>query len=1163
MRINRRYELMNLIGRGGMGAVYVAYDRLRGQNIALKQVLTDHVAMLATGSTQAQVRQALTREFRTLSTLRHPHIVDVLDYGIDDEGQPFFTMELLHQSRPIHETVRSPLQHIRLVVQMLQALDYLHRHGVLHRDLKPANVLVTGEVVQLVDFGVAMDMARAKGTAGTLAYMAPEVLQTGQASTASDLYAVGVVLYELLTGQHPHTTTDLETLRTQILYDAPDLAVLEKVLDDLNSAAPPLPTPAEPGTENFEVYETQPDEATSQSVPLPATAFEHDTSSSGGSGDEGLRNEIEHYAPTEGFAQVLTDLPGILARLLHKNPAERYQRATDVIRDLHIAIGEPLPPESVQIRTSFLEAAAFVGREQELATLHAALDDLEKQQGSAWLVAGESGVGKSRLLEEVRVEALTRGITTVYAENTTPMQPLGMWREPLRVLALYTDDISDIELSILSHLVPDIASLVERDLPAVTPVTARLEHVVVNLPLQYAQPLLLVFDNIAPPQLPALERLARHAERQGVMLLCSADSDDHPELLHTTPMQALPLARFDNAEMQHLSRVILGEGGLRPDLQHLLVQEAEGNALFVVETLRALAESSGRLGNIASMPLPPEITAGGIAAVLDQHLNRVPGWARPLLELAAIYRRELDFDLLQFAIHEADYALPQGAGLQDWLWAVGEAAIVRPTERRWTFAHDRIRKRIVDNLPPSTYQRHHAHLLDYCQRRLAAAQNGQAEVDVDTQLAFEQALGRLHTAHNPSTAAAHFQRAADLALQEHRYQLASDLANKAVNLGNEQATLTAAAGYRLARRYADARVMMQRYLNSLPPETAARPRYVAELARLDLYLRQPQRALQTLGDVHWLDVRPRALWMLGRLQDAQNATRTYQQHSTDDSSDVYEARQYLLHIDAEIELSTGHAERTIRMLESRQSAETPPDIRDEMALLLARAYLESGQYGTAQDHLEKLIHHAQIIGDSYLSAQANTLRARLLRQLGNGVEAIKAAWRATEQATETPDVPRVLHDAVHEQAWVLWLGMQGQRAADLLNAHAASTDEPLRLGVLRLLTDVIIAEGEPAPSLAEKLAALRNRADTLRALDRYQQSPAFHYTDGLLQAVGMFIGGENESAALAAYRRATQLPLMGGQLADAALKLHLLEATTHDPRLNAPLQVLYDAGPRA
>lgn len=1166
MELNKRYEIRNMLGRGGMGAVYIAYDRLRGEEVALKRVLSDHVTMLATGDSHAQVRQALTREFRTLSTLRHPHIVSVLDYGVDEDRQPFFTMELLRGGHPITYDKRTPLQNIRLVVQMLQALNYLHRHGVLHRDLKPANVLVTGGTLRLVDFGVAMAATRARGTAGTLAYMAPEVVTSGAPSTASDLYAVGVILYELLTGTHPYDISDLETLRTQIVQTHPNLEPLQHATANLQHGLPQMPA-----ADTFDAdadLMTQPEDAALDAFSPMATAVEnnHPTAPTHGSPDTPMQPAQTLPPATDTFAQVLTEIPDIVGRLLAKHPAERYQQAAEVIRDLHIAIGEPLPPESVQIRASFLEAAAFVGRESEVEQLHAALNALETGEGSAWLVAGESGVGKSRLLEEIRVEALTRNLLTVYAENTTPTEPFGMWREPLRHLALYSHELSDIELATLSHLVPDIGMLVQRDVPDMTPVLARLEHVMLSITLRFEVPLLLVFDNIAPSQIRTLNRLAARAKGAGVMVLCSVDIDDYPDLLTTAEMQPLILTRFADDDVQQLTRVILGAGGLRPDLQALLAQEAEGNALFVVETLRALAESSGRLHNIASMPLPPEITAGGIAAVLDQHMARVPVWAHPLLHAAAITGRELNFKLLSELAQDSAYTLPRGADVQDWLWAVGEAAIVRPTEQRWVFTHDRIRKRIIAALPDEEYARHRQRLIAFWKAqldRLDEAKRVRGVTDNSAALAAWQALGHLQRQAEPVHASNSFHAAASYAMDEQRFQLARELALEALALGDQRAALMAVAACRILRRYAEARSLLKRWVDARPDDAPPDVGHIAELARLDLYLGQPARAMLALGDAHWLDVRPRTLWALGRLQAARQAITEHPRHASPREQHIAGAQHYLTHIQAEIELETGNAQYAIRLLEGIRHAAMPHEIRDDVALLLAHAKLEAGLYSESADLLQQLLSHARVIGDTHLSARANTLLARQYRQLGKGIEALNAATLALDYALDAPEMPELLHDALHERAWVLWLGMQGGRARDLLREHPTAGD-PLPLQVLRILSEYLGADDDsPLPTLHDMLQSAVQHADTLRQQDRYQHSPRFHYTDGLLQMLRAIIEDTTHGPALASYQQATRLPLMAGQLADAALKLHVVEATTGDVRVNGALQVLYAAGPRA
>lgn len=152
--IGKRYEIQALLGQGGMGAVYQARDRLTGNLVALKQVAMEEqfAAILPTapqsgararipagsskGSAQRSMRTALAHEFRTLASLRHPHVVSVLDYGFDQARVPFFTMELLHAPQDLlAASAELPLDgQLDLLAQLLRALTYLHRRGILHRE---------------------------------------------------------------------------------------------------------------------------------------------------------------------------------------------------------------------------------------------------------------------------------------------------------------------------------------------------------------------------------------------------------------------------------------------------------------------------------------------------------------------------------------------------------------------------------------------------------------------------------------------------------------------------------------------------------------------------------------------------------------------------------------------------------------------------------------------------------------------------------------------------------------------------------------------------------------------------------------------------------------------------------------------------------------------
>ena len=134
-----RYQIKATLGKGGMGIVYHAFDRLTRQSVALKQVLVEPL-LLQHNLQGDDPLLALATEFRVLAGLRHPHIVPVLDYGFDAARVPYYTMTLLEDAQPFIEYGKSADEatKTRLMVELLQALIYLHRRGIIHRDLKPS-----------------------------------------------------------------------------------------------------------------------------------------------------------------------------------------------------------------------------------------------------------------------------------------------------------------------------------------------------------------------------------------------------------------------------------------------------------------------------------------------------------------------------------------------------------------------------------------------------------------------------------------------------------------------------------------------------------------------------------------------------------------------------------------------------------------------------------------------------------------------------------------------------------------------------------------------------------------------------------------------------------------------------------------------------------------
>src|SRR5258708_10726350 len=206
--MDQRYSLQEQLGKGGMGVVYRAFDHLEGRYVDLKRIDVDPLTleMNPLAASPRYQHMLLAHEFRTVAALRHPNIISVLDYGFSSKRQPFVVMELLEAPQTMIQA-SGPVDYrgkIDLLIQLLQAMIYLQHHGILHRDLKPNNVLVNqAGQVQVLDFGLAVKAGEHQEQAGTVHYMAPEVLALETAVAASGLFAVGVIAFALVAGTRP------------------------------------------------------------------------------------------------------------------------------------------------------------------------------------------------------------------------------------------------------------------------------------------------------------------------------------------------------------------------------------------------------------------------------------------------------------------------------------------------------------------------------------------------------------------------------------------------------------------------------------------------------------------------------------------------------------------------------------------------------------------------------------------------------------------------------------------------------------------------------------------------------------------------------------------------------------------------------------------------
>ena len=636
-----RYILHDVLGRGGMGVVYQATDRLNGHRVAYKQVYvpTSQGFDEALEDTTYQLRLALASEFRILASLHHPHIISVEDYGFDSEGQPFYTMAFLENSHAFTENSQhlTTAERNDRLHQLLQALVYLHHRGVLHRDLKPANVLISEDRVRVLDFGLASLKSQAGSPVGSWSYVAPELIHGKSASESSDLYAVGVMAYELFAHRHPFDT------------DSPFF--MEQILEEIPSFDAVMAPPA---------------------------------------------------------------ICDFINRLLAKEPAQRFDSAQAALqRFKEIAHYESREDEET-IRDSFLSAARFVGRKDEMRGLSEAMHDTKAGKGSFWLLGGESGVGKTRLINELRTRALVDGATVCIGQTTentgTPYQ---LWQRIVARLVLNIE-ISDLAAGVLKSLVPNLPELLGRTIPdppalELDKARQRLINTIVDVLSQQPGWTVLILEDLhwAEESLQVIDQLARITNQLPIMIVGTYRNDERPELPSRYPLSnELVLDRFSPEETASLSEAMLGQFGRQKRIQMLLNRESEGNPFFVVEILRALADQAGKLDAIKQMELPDRIFPDRIASIVQRKLAPLTANARLLLSVAGLIGREIDISLLMAVSQRLQTQL----NVDSWLSQCSSTAILTSLNGSWQFAHDKIREGILKNMTQEQNEKLH-HLL--------------------------------------------------------------------------------------------------------------------------------------------------------------------------------------------------------------------------------------------------------------------------------------------------------------------------------------------------------------------------------------------------------------------------------------------------------------------
>jgi eukaryotic-like serine/threonine-protein kinase len=220
--VDDRYEVRRRVGSGGMADVYLAHDRQLGREVALKML---HRRF----SRDQQFVERFKREAQAAAGLQHPHVVNVYDRG-EHDGTYYIAMEYL-PGRTLRDLLRdeAPLDQERVIdlgIQILEAAAFAHRNGVVHRDFKPHNVIVApDDSLKVTDFGIARagasEMTETGSIMGTAQYLSPEQAQGHHVDASSDIYSIGVMLYEMLAGVVPFTGDSAVAIALRHVSDEP------------------------------------------------------------------------------------------------------------------------------------------------------------------------------------------------------------------------------------------------------------------------------------------------------------------------------------------------------------------------------------------------------------------------------------------------------------------------------------------------------------------------------------------------------------------------------------------------------------------------------------------------------------------------------------------------------------------------------------------------------------------------------------------------------------------------------------------------------------------------------------------------------------------------------------------------------------------------------
>ncbi len=717
-----RYRIDARLGEGGMGVVYRAHDRLLDRPVAIKTLAPG----LFLGEEGAR---RFLREAQSAARLNHPHIVSTYD-AVEDGGSFAIVMELV-EGKTLRELLPIPLDRlIQIAIQILQGLEYAHAQGIVHRDIKPENIVITADAVaKLMDFGLARSEGRSRLTqagliVGTVAYLAPEQALGGQVDGRSDLYSLGVVLYEAAAGRLPFEADDPITIISQHINVPP--------------VAPHWHNPSVP---------------------------------------QGIENVIVKLLAKDPTRRYQT-AQEVISALVAAQPASTAAALPD------LGEREKLAGPTLVER---LARSPLVGRDADLARLKELVDETVAGRGAVALATGPLGVGKTRLVEEVITYAHLRGMAVVSGKAYDSAPPYEPFARALRALARGVDaDTLAARLGEFAPELVGLIPELDRQLPrsgdriAASPEDRknRLLSGVAHFlgTTAAAVPTLLFLDDMHLTDLASVELLqhvARRAEAGRALIVVAYRPEEIPKT---------PAGKMFNQVTHALGREeFCARLALRPlteeqvidmiqELAHhrsrpvrfgqRIFEVTEGNPYFIEEVIKGLFEQSilyvkdgqwstdfDELKDYSLLEIP-----SSVHGAVETRLRNLGDETRQALAHAAVIGRQFSFDVLL-----AVTGTEEGQ-LLDRVEEAIRAQLIREVrgsgEDLYEFAQPMLRQVLYDAIPRRRRRQFHRQVGEALERLYGANSDPCVEMLADHFGEAEDAERTLRYAHQAASKAA-------------------------------------------------------------------------------------------------------------------------------------------------------------------------------------------------------------------------------------------------------------------------------------------------------------------------------------------------------------------------------------------------------------------------